>query len=79
VGVEQPFKPVEMRPLHHISVMPVLSMKQEATPNRRVGVHLYGPVDTAPTDDLLENSTTGYLLHDVDRPVYVRIDRHPRL
>ncbi|MDD4255638.1 MAG: transposase [Methanofollis sp.] len=49
VGMEQPFEPVEMRsisravetvPLHHISVMQVLSMKQEATPNRRVVVHL---------------------------------------
>ena len=26
VGMEQPFEPVEMRPLHHISVMQVLSM-----------------------------------------------------
>jgi len=26
VGMEQPFEPVEMRPLHHISVMHVLSM-----------------------------------------------------
>jgi len=30
VGMEQPFEPVEMIPLHHISVMQVLSMKQEA-------------------------------------------------
>ncbi|MCQ1538633.1 transposase, partial [Methanocalculus taiwanensis] len=34
VGMEQPFEPVEMIPLHHISVMQVLSMKQEATPFR---------------------------------------------
>jgi putative transposase len=34
VGMEQPFEPVEMIPLHHIAVMQVLSMKQEATPNR---------------------------------------------
>ncbi len=32
VGIKQPFKPVEMIPLHHISVMQVLSMKQEALP-----------------------------------------------
>ena len=32
VGMEQPCEPVEMRPLHHISVMQVLSMKQEAPP-----------------------------------------------
>lgn len=30
VGMEQPFKPVEILPLHHIDVMQVLSMKQEA-------------------------------------------------
>ncbi|QSZ68201.1 transposase [Methanofollis aquaemaris] len=34
VGMEQPFEPVETIPLHHISVMQVLSMKQEATPFR---------------------------------------------
>ncbi len=34
VGMEQPFEPVETVPLHHISVMQVLSMKQEATPLR---------------------------------------------
>jgi len=34
VGMEQPFEPVETRPLHHISVMQVLSMKQEAMPFR---------------------------------------------
>jgi len=34
VGMEQPFEPVEMIPLHHISVMQVLSMKQEAPPFR---------------------------------------------
>jgi putative transposase len=34
VGMEQPFEPVEMVPLHHISVMQVLSMKQEAPPFR---------------------------------------------
>ncbi|HOZ43564.1 MAG TPA: transposase [Methanoculleus sp.] len=34
VGMEQPFEPVEMMPLHHISVMQVLSMKQEASPFR---------------------------------------------
>ncbi|NMA09775.1 MAG: IS200/IS605 family element transposase accessory protein TnpB [Methanomicrobiales archaeon] len=33
-GMEQPFEPVEMIPLHHIAVMQVLSMKQEATPFR---------------------------------------------
>ena len=32
VGMEQPFEPVETMPLHHISVMQVLSMKQEARP-----------------------------------------------
>jgi len=34
VGMEQPFEPVETIPLHHISVMQVLSMKQEAPPLR---------------------------------------------
>jgi putative transposase len=34
VGMEQPFEPVETTPLHHISVMQVLSMKQEAPPFR---------------------------------------------
>ena len=34
VGMEQPFEPVEPRPLHHISVVQVLSMKQEAPPFR---------------------------------------------
>ena len=34
VGMEQPFEPVETIPLHHISVMQVLSMKQEAPPFR---------------------------------------------
>ena len=34
VGMEHPFEPVEMIPLHHISVMQVLSMKQEAPPLR---------------------------------------------
>jgi putative transposase len=34
VGMEQPFEPVETTPLHRISVMQVLSMKQEATPFR---------------------------------------------
>ncbi|KAF5067496.1 MAG: transposase [Methanoculleus marisnigri] len=34
VGMEQPFEPVETIPLHHISVMQVLSMKQETTPFR---------------------------------------------
>jgi len=34
VGMEQPFEPVETVPLHHIYVMQVLSMKQEATPFR---------------------------------------------
>jgi putative transposase len=33
-GMEQPFEPVEMIPLHHLSVMQVLSMKQEAPPFR---------------------------------------------
>jgi putative transposase len=32
MGMEQPFEPVEILPLHHISVMHVLSMKQEAPP-----------------------------------------------
>jgi len=32
VGMEQPFEPVETMPLHHISVVQVLSMKQEAPP-----------------------------------------------
>jgi putative transposase len=32
MGMEQPFEPVEILPLHHIGVMQVLSMKQEATP-----------------------------------------------
>ena len=31
IGMEQPFMPVETIPLHHISVVQVLSMKQEAT------------------------------------------------
>ncbi|HQD24777.1 MAG TPA: zinc ribbon domain-containing protein [Methanoculleus sp.] len=30
VGMEQPFEPVEPGPLHHISVVQVLAMKQEA-------------------------------------------------
>ncbi len=34
IGMEQPFMPVETVPLHHVSVMQVLSMKQEATPFR---------------------------------------------
>ena len=34
IGMEQPFMPVETIPLHHVSVMQVLSMKQEATPFR---------------------------------------------
>jgi len=34
VGMEQPFEPVEPRPLHHISVVQVLSMKKEAPPFR---------------------------------------------
>ncbi len=34
IGMEQPFMPVEIMPLHHVSVMQVLSMKQEATPFR---------------------------------------------
>jgi len=34
VGMEQPFEPVEPGPLHHISVVQVLSMKQEAPPFR---------------------------------------------
>ena len=34
VGMEQPFEPVETMPLHHISVVQVLSMKQEAPPFR---------------------------------------------
>jgi putative transposase len=32
VGMEQPFEPVKPRPLHHISVVQVLAMKQEALP-----------------------------------------------
>ncbi|MFA7562386.1 MAG: transposase [Methanoculleus sp.] len=32
VGMEQPFEPVEPKPLHHISVVQVLTMKQEAPP-----------------------------------------------
>ena len=32
MGMEQPFEPVEILPLHHIGVMQVLSMKQEAPP-----------------------------------------------
>jgi len=32
VGMEQPFEPVEPRPLHHVSVVQVLAMKQEAPP-----------------------------------------------
>ncbi|MDK2973882.1 MAG: putative transposase, partial [Methanofollis sp.] len=36
VGMEQPFEPVETIPLHHIAVMHVLSMKQEA-PSFRPG------------------------------------------
>ena len=32
VGMEQPFEPVEPIPLHHISVVQVLAMKQEAPP-----------------------------------------------
>jgi hypothetical protein len=39
VGMEQPFEPVETMPLHHISVVQVLSMKQEAPPERRGVVH----------------------------------------
>ena len=39
VGMEQPLEPVERIPLHHISVMQVLSMKQEAPPKRRGVVH----------------------------------------
>ena len=39
VGMEQPFEPVEPRPLHHISVVQVLAMKQEAPPERRGVVH----------------------------------------
>ncbi len=34
IGMEQPFMPVEIMPLHHVSAMQVLSMKQEATPFR---------------------------------------------
>ncbi|WP_332450872.1 RNA-guided endonuclease InsQ/TnpB family protein [Methanoculleus sp.] len=34
VGMEQPFEPVEPIPLHHVSVMQVLAMKQEAPPFR---------------------------------------------
>ena len=34
IGMEQPFMPMETMPLHHVSVMQVLSMKQEATPFR---------------------------------------------
>jgi len=34
MGMEQPFEPVEILPLHHIGVMQVLSMKQEAPPFR---------------------------------------------
>jgi len=34
VGMEQPFEPGETMPLHHISVVQVLSMKQEAPPFR---------------------------------------------
>ena len=41
VGMGQPFKPVEILPLHHISVMQVVSMKQEAPPFRAV-VHISG-------------------------------------
>jgi putative transposase len=37
--MEQPLEPVERIPLHHISVMQVLSMKQEAPPKRRGVVH----------------------------------------
>ncbi|WP_256713216.1 RNA-guided endonuclease TnpB family protein, partial [Methanoculleus chikugoensis] len=33
-GMEQPFEPVEMIPLHHIAVMQVLAMKQETPPFR---------------------------------------------
>ena len=32
MGMEQPFEPVEPIPLHHIAVMQVLAMKQEAPP-----------------------------------------------
>jgi putative transposase len=39
VGMEQPFEPVEIIPLHHITVMQVLSMKQEAPPERSGVVH----------------------------------------
>jgi len=38
--MEQPFEPVEPRPLHHISVVQVLAMKQEAPPERRGVVHV---------------------------------------
>jgi putative transposase len=33
-GMEQPFAPIEPKPLHHISVMQVLAMKWEALPFR---------------------------------------------
>jgi len=39
VGMEQPFEPVEVIPLHHRNVMQVLLMKQEAPPERRGVVH----------------------------------------
>ncbi len=33
-GMEQPVAPIESKPLHHITVMQVLAMTWEATPNR---------------------------------------------
>ncbi|MCX6676731.1 MAG: IS200/IS605 family accessory protein TnpB-related protein [Methanothrix sp.] len=33
-GMEQPVAPIELKPLHRISVMQVLAMKWEAVPNR---------------------------------------------
>ncbi|MCX6672666.1 MAG: zinc ribbon domain-containing protein [Methanothrix sp.] len=33
-GMEQPVVPIELKPLHHISVTQVLAMKWEAVPNR---------------------------------------------
>ena len=40
VGMEQPFEPVEIIPLRHIAVTQVLSMKQEAPPERSGVVHV---------------------------------------
>jgi len=60
VGMEQPFEPVEPRPLHHISVVQVLAMKQEAPPERRGVVHIRQSRD-------LQEVNKGRLHGDPDR------------